>query len=863
MQSCALMNGPSWQASSNRMRNMSTNNPWQYAAHSNWPSSLPGQDGRGYHGVSHDSQSGSHGHHGEFHHNAGQNLSKWNRSIISQSDAAAHWKQTLPSWGQPAGVHSHDVVTDALQHRTSFYQNMTQPPPYPKNNMATTSISCGRSLLSTNAYQRPQQHSPLTPVVSNKMMYSPATCPSSISITDGRTQPAVPSLRRNMMDLDISQPSTPQPHRPLQNNIPEIVHSQQSELDFSKTRRHLQCQIAHRPQAVEPLSPLTNNGHTSLVLQLPSQKHLEVTKHQDRSSSEVYLRATKGCTGSSQGSAGSSSEVTLQPKGLCSGDTLGQTDRKIPETWQEDTKQSERTVQCLPSKAWTITDLKALVEKTQQAQTKSPATFDIDILISLFWKNDIQMLESQHKTPWYQNLIREISSFCFRHWTTDSVVLTQSQSNLNLRGFHVLQDGEKYLEPRYTSSWRNVNEKLDDIDKEFGFAVSSDDYFLDPRSGISAPPNVDKAVKEEREQGEQEEEQEVEQEEDEEERTLPVAVAHGGKDDSYSFIIQVLPQEEAKAIYESFQPTGDHPAKEHLEGAEMDQGDSSGDKDLLAESEVEMFFAQWKEVVLGCSPAMKGQDDVSHTILEDEEVELDGTSSTDEGTPSVNPNQSKDATPFQQDDQETRNVPQQRADVTSKASHPKEMPTFQQRHCRKEQRSNKSKMFCVGAKRLAAAREWKRARHSAINVPLQKKLKTRKRRCDLGSTRRKDSAKNAQSVELVLFGSARRRQYWTLPMPAPEVLSVSQRGMSAVKQRIYQEWSLPPTRIEGRRSQKRTFTDRQNSDDRRDEQKLLLETKFRKDNNKVSLKKWRLSPRRHQREGLVAKVQRRRRQEDC
>nr|XP_057924794.1 uncharacterized protein LOC131126364 [Doryrhamphus excisus] len=773
MQSCALMNGPSWQASSNRMRNVSTNNLWQYTAHSNWPSSLPGQDGRGYNGVLHDSQSGSQGHPREFYHNAAQNLSDWNRNIIScsQSDGLAQWKQTLRSWGQPAGVHSHDVVADALPHRTDFYQTMTQPRQQPKSNIATTSISVGRSLLSTNAHQRSQQHSPLTPVATNQMMYSTATGQSSISSADGRTQAPVNSLRT------IPQRPSPQSHRPLQKHIPEIV-------------------------------------------QLLSQRHLDVAKHQDRSSSEVCLLATNECTGSGKGSTGSASGLTWHQEDVRSCDTSGQTDRNVPESHQEDAKQSERTLQCLPLKAWTLADLKTLVQETQQAQwnSESSAAFDLNLISSL-WNNDLRILQNQLKSHWYKNLMSEISDF-LQHWTADSVVLIQSKCNLNLSGLHVLQDGEKYFEPCYTSSWRNVNEKLDDIDKEFGFAMTYDGDFLNPlesRSGVSSNPNVSKAVEEEWQRVEQEEDQEVEQEEYEEERTSSVAVAHGSKDDSYSFIIQVHPQEEAKAIHESFQPAGDHPAKEHLkddhplkehlEGSDMDQGDSSGD---LKESEVEMFFAKWKEVVLGCSPVMKSQDDVSHRILEDKEVKLHGTSSADEGNPSNSLNQSEDTTPLQQDDQETGNTPQQRTEVESKDSHPKEM----QRHWRTEQRSKSETFF---AKRLAPARERKRTRHAPINVPLLKKLKNLKSRHDQGSTRRKDSAKDIHR---------------TLPPRAPEVLNVSQRGMSAVKQRIYQEWSLPPTRIESRskvRSQKRSFTERPNSEDKRKDHKVIL-------------KKWRPGP---------------------
>ncbi|XP_061878991.1 uncharacterized protein LOC133631035 [Entelurus aequoreus] len=1307
MQTCALMNELSWQSSNRIKTHASTNNCYLYSI---GQSSLPSQDGRVYHNVSHDPQSGSHGHqlvpprefqhsvgqdgrvyhnvshypqsgsHGpqfvpprEFQQSVGQNLSEWSRPVTScsQSDAVVHWR--------PTRLHSHCVVSDASQHRFAFYHNMATPSQYPDNSIAN-SPSAGQSLLNTNAHQKSEQCSPSTPVVSKQVMHPAAACHSPITSAHGRTPQACPSLRRHLMDMIVSQQSPPHPPQPLQNSIPETIQLQTSELDWSKTRRHHQYQIDHKLQAPEPLSSHCTNTELApetmqTAIQLISQKYplifkmLSPTtripeKNQDRSSLPVCDLATKGCASSGQGSTGLSFEVFQHQKDSCSGDSLGQTDKKVPETHQDNPEQNKRTLQSLTSSTWTTNNLVALVQKFQQAQIKSESSaFCISHLTDLFWNNDSQMLRHQIKSSWYKNLMTDILAFLSQHWTADSVVLTQAKCNLNVEGLHVLQDGEEYVEPHYVSSWRNVNEQLDDIDKESGCAMTFDSCLPDPlvpTSGAPETANTSKVV-EEQEHGEQEDEQEVKRIEDEEQRTSSVTVAHANEDDIYSFVIQVLPQEEAKAIYENsklvgdhpfmqvlppketqtiyensqpagkhpvihvlpheeaktiyensqpvrdqlfiqvllqeeakttyensqpagdhfvlqvlpqeeaknicensqpagqksfihvlpeedktiyensesagqpssihvppqeeakttcenfqpagqksfihvlpeedktiyknsqptgqksiihvrpqeeaktiyensqpagdrfviqvlpqeeakniyentqptgqksfihvlpekdktiyensesagqpshihvppqeeakticenfqpagqksfihvlpeedktiyensqpakqksiihvppqeeaktiyenvqpagrksfihvlpeedktiyknFQPAGqhylihvlpeedktiyensqsarqpssihvppqeeaqtiyenfqpvrdhpvvqvvpqeetktsyensqsvrdhlfnkvllqgettcinkyslpagDHPTKELLKGSKVDQVDSRADKDLSAESEVELFFAQWKEDFLSCTPTTESEEDLSHTVLEDEEAVLDCASCTDGRNPSINPNHAKDSSLFQHDDQETGNVPQRRTDIISNAFCRERILTSKWRQwCTELKRSNKSEMVpCFGTKR-------KRARHSAINVPVLKKLKTCKRRSDLRSARRKDSAKSVQPVKLVLFGTAGRRPNWTRPMSAPEVLSVSRRGMSAVKQRIYQEWSLPPTRIESRSklgNQKRPFTERWKSEDGRDKEKLLPEMMFRKDNNKLSRKK--------------------------
>ncbi|XP_061776671.1 uncharacterized protein si:ch211-106e7.2 [Nerophis ophidion] len=1266
MQTCALMNEVSWQPSNRNRTHASNNNGYLYTHHSIGLSSLPSQDGRVYHNVSHDPQSGSHGHQlvpprefqhsmgqdGRVYHNlsnnlqsgslghqfvpprefqqsVGQNLSEWSRRVTScsQSDAVAHSRQ-------PTRLHSDCVVSDASQHRLAFYHNMATPSQYPDNSIANPPSS-GQSLLNTNAHQKSEQCSLSTPVVSKQVMHPAAPCHNLITSVHGRTPQACPSLRRHQ--INVSQQSPPHPPQPFQNNIPETIQLQTSELDWSQTKRHHQYQIDHKLQAPEPLSSHCTDTELApdtvqTAMQLLSQKYplifkmLSPTtrvpeKNQDRSSLPVCDLATKGCASSGQGSTGLSLEVSRHQKDSCSGDSLGQTDKKVPETHPENTEQKKRTLQSLASSAWTTSKLVALVQKFQQAKimSDSSASFDINHLTDLFWNKDVQMLCHQIKSSWYTDLMTDILAFLTQHWTADSAVLTQAKCNLNVEGIRVLQDGEEYVEPHYVSSWRNVNEQLDDIDKEFGCAMTFDSSLPEPLVPTSAAPetaNTSKVV-EEQEHGEQEDAQEVKRIEDEEQRTSSVTVAHANEDDIYSFAIQVLPQEEAKAIYENsklvrnppsmqilppketktiyensqpaaehliiqvatpeeaktiyencqpvrdhpliqdppqeeatriyknsqpavehpvihvlppeeaktiyensqpvrdqsfiqvlpqeeaktiyensqpagdhfviqvlpqeeakniyensqpagqrsyihvlpekdkiiyensqpagqksiihvrpqeeakttyekpqsvrdqhfiqnllqeeaktiyensqpaedhfviqvlsqeeakniyensqptgqksfnhvlpeedktiyensesagqpssihvppqeeakticenFQPAGqkclihvlpeedktiyensqsagqpssihvppqdeaqsiyvnfqpvrdhpviqvvpqeetktsyensqsvkghlfnnvllqgdmtcinkyslpvgDHPPKELLKGSKVAQVDSRADKDLPAESEVEVFFAQWKEDFLSSTPTRESKEDLSRTVLEDEEAVLDCASCTNGTNQSINPNHAKESSLFQNDDQETGNVPKRRADITSNAFCREEFLTLKRCQWCTEKRSNKSEMvLCFGTKR-------KRARHSAINVPVLKKLKTCKRRSDLRPARRKDSAKSVQPVELVLFGTAGRRPNWTRPMSAPEVLSVSRRGISAVKQRIYQEWSLPPTRIGSRSklgNQKRPFTERRKSEDSRDKEKLLPEIMFRKDNNNLSRKKWR------------------------
>ncbi|XP_049580284.1 uncharacterized protein si:ch211-106e7.2 [Syngnathus scovelli] len=90
-----------------------------------------------------------------------------------------------------------------------------------------------------------------------------------------------------------------------------------------------------------------------------------------------------------------------------------------------------------------------------------------DLLI-LFWGANINHFSCSVKG--FPSVLRCVVPFCAKYVRDDTVVVTQvAPSSVDqLKNYHALEDGEVYTEQPYTSSWLNLNEQLDDIDKEFG-----------------------------------------------------------------------------------------------------------------------------------------------------------------------------------------------------------------------------------------------------------------------------------------------------------------------------------------------------------------------------------------------------------
>ncbi|KAG7523127.1 hypothetical protein JOB18_039941 [Solea senegalensis] len=274
---------------------------------------------------------------------------------------------------------------------------------------------------------------------------------------------------------------------------------------------------------------------------------------------------------------------------------------------------------------WTAAKLANLIQELGKAQVElqdSNVTSLRDKLKALFWKRGNQFY---HIISSVINLTY-VENFCKKHLTSDTVILSQLKENSlkQLQNYYVLEDGEVYSEPPYISSWLNVNEQLDDIDKEFGFSSSlydrlhtcsqsdkvGEDSFEMPNKDLfqtelvpadSGEENPDSIVK----------------------STSTCLDEKGSTDSSdsyYSFEIKVLPPEEAKSIFEQLHKASAQsmdidsqpervtessmedrlPNNEEVTGSELDHGN----KDV---SSIETFccLEWWMETIIGSESPVK------------------------------------------------------------------------------------------------------------------------------------------------------------------------------------------------------------------------------------------------------------------
>ncbi|TMS05986.1 hypothetical protein E3U43_005236 [Larimichthys crocea] len=165
----------------------------------------------------------------------------------------------------------------------------------------------------------------------------------------------------------------------------------------------------------------------------------------------------------------------------------------------------------------------------------------------------------------------------------DSIILPQENSSFRKepQSDHVLKTDEVYSEPPYKSLWLNVNEDLDDIDKEFGFPWSLKHHL--PVIEIHSEPEQSETINSNPAQlvdlGEEKQTSTVE--------ATTTQAASPNKTEStdssdpyYSFEIKVLPPEEARIIFEQTQSKmpqsmdkDSHPEKNSLVGVELPEAE--------------------------------------------------------------------------------------------------------------------------------------------------------------------------------------------------------------------------------------------------------------------------------------------------
>lgn len=287
----------------------------------------------------------------------------------------------------------------------------------------------------------------------------------------------------------------------------------------------------------------------------------------------------------------------------------------------------------VPTISWTIDQLTKLILDNEKAQLKLSRDLTqlnpSSKLFSMFWGGNIKNLACKLKGGWYRDLFTDVTRFCREQVTLDSVILSQIKHSLEkqLQSYHVLKDNDVYSEPPYKSPWLNVNEQLDDIDKEFGFPCSLKHrtHMLEshsqpdhiwrvnsiPAEIVSEVPNkvLPQTELEPVYSGE-----EKQPSSDEFTSTQAPSPKETPSDPYYSFEIQVLPPEEAKVIFEQVQSkmqqsmdTDSQPEivmcssveDEPSEAVDITLNDSKRMKDSVCPIEEVCCISRWMEQICG------------------------------------------------------------------------------------------------------------------------------------------------------------------------------------------------------------------------------------------------------------------------
>ncbi|XP_053282853.1 uncharacterized protein si:ch211-106e7.2 [Pleuronectes platessa] len=127
----------------------------------------------------------------------------------------------------------------------------------------------------------------------------------------------------------------------------------------------------------------------------------------------------------------------------------------------------------IPTTQWTTAKLMNFITDSEKAPTKRSKKLEsVQEIMRIFWKGKVDIFKNKLKSGWYKTLMTDVTTFCCDHVTNDSVILSQIKGSFSrqLQKYHFLKHNEIYSEPPYQSSWLNINDQLDDIDKEFGFS---------------------------------------------------------------------------------------------------------------------------------------------------------------------------------------------------------------------------------------------------------------------------------------------------------------------------------------------------------------------------------------------------------
>ncbi|XP_074487589.1 protein AMN1 homolog [Sebastes fasciatus] len=227
----------------------------------------------------------------------------------------------------------------------------------------------------------------------------------------------------------------------------------------------------------------------------------------------------------------------------------------------------------VPTTPWMLATLNKLIQDGEKAQMELNDCSEFSTLrklLSMFWDCNLKKLLHDLKTCLYKDCVAGIEKFCSEHETPDSVILSQVESGFGkqLESYHVLKDNDVYSERPYKSSWLNINEQLDDIDKDFDFpwslkrrlhTLESDSQSDQVKTDDGIPVQIASEVSNKMLSSiKLEPVDSSEEKQDSTVEAISTQTASPNKvqsdfSDPYSFEIQVLPPEEAKVIFEQVQ----------------------------------------------------------------------------------------------------------------------------------------------------------------------------------------------------------------------------------------------------------------------------------------------------------------------
>lgn len=256
--------------------------------------------------------------------------------------------------------------------------------------------------------------------------------------------------------------------------------------------------------------------------------------------------------------------------------------RKSPQCLSKESRSGKRAnatpspapnadITSLPTTTWTAAALTLLIQETEKSQV-IPEDFPSDLPLKL----KRMFLDAVHSKVgndptfgWRLNFCQKIRHFCDQHVSPETVVLSQVEEKFKekLEHYHVLKD-EMYSEQPYKSLWLNVNEKLDDIDNEFGFPWALRRHFYVDESDSQkdeekigddlCKPAINEVPEEVLSVSEVDNTAVKDQTSSVQPPSTPTDSSNdSGEEDSsdlnYSFQIQILSPEKAKALYEKVQ----------------------------------------------------------------------------------------------------------------------------------------------------------------------------------------------------------------------------------------------------------------------------------------------------------------------